>query len=119
MPPQAEEVLDYIRSENQKHGIDSEYVFVQQNGDRVHTRAFHKAIKKVYAELGWTEYKTAGIHEFRRTYATTIIGKISDKKVQGFMGHNDWGTTKQYYEFTKKNPDLTDAEAVSMAFRQA
>ena len=119
MPPEAEEVLDYIRSENEKHGIDSEYVFVQQNGDRVHTRAFHKAIKKVYAELGWTDYKIAGIHEFRRTYATTIIGKIDDKKVQGYMGHNDWGTTKRYYQIVKEKPDSLDAEAISRASQQA
>lgn len=117
LPPEAEEILDQICSENKKHGIDSEYVFAQKNGDRVHTRAFHKALKKVYAELGWKAKKKAGIHEFRRTYATSLIGKIDDKNVQAWMGHRDWSTTKRYYQYTSREPDPSAADAVSRAFQ--
>ena len=115
LPPQAEEVLDYIRLENEKHGIHSEYVFVQKNGERVHTRAFQKAIKKIHKLHGW-EHKTGGIHEFRRTYATSLIeGNVDDKSIQSWMGHKDWTTTKRYYQYSPKTPDPEAAAAVSAA----
>ena len=118
LPPEAESVLNRIRKENMKHGVISEYVFVQKSGERVHTRAFHKALKNVYKELGWNN-KIGGIHECRRTYATSLIGKIDDKDVQMWMGHKDWTTTKRYYQYSSQEPDPSAAEAVSRAFREA
>lgn len=119
LPSEAEAVLNHIRKENLKHGVLSEYVFVQRNGERVHTRAFHKALKKVYEELGWEGKKKAGIHECRRTYASILIDKIPDKNVQAYMGHKDWATTKRHYQYSSQEPDPSAAEAVSRAFRDA
>ena len=114
LPAEAEKILGVIRKENLKHGVLSEYVFVQRNGDRIHTRSFQKALNKVYKELGW-ENKTGGMHEFRRTYATSLIGSVSDKSVQQWMGHKDWHTTMQYYEYVEKTPDPDAAATVSQA----
>ena len=114
LPPEAEKILGKIRKENLKHGVLSEYVFVQKNGERIHTRSFQKALNKVYKELGW-ENKTGGMHEFRRTYATSLIGNVSDKSVQQWMGHKDWHTTMQYYEYVEKTPDPDAAATVSQA----
>ena len=109
-------MLSYIRSENESHGIHSEYVFVQGNGERRHTRSFHKALKKVYEKLDWTGIKKAGIHEFRRTYATALMeSDIDDKAIQKWMGHKDWSTTKMYYQFVDQVPDPNAAQDVSAA----
>ena len=78
------------------------------------SRSFQKALNKVYKELGW-ENKTGGMHEFRRTYATSLIGNVSDKSVQQWMGHKDWHTTMQYYEYVEKTPDPDAAATVSQA----
>ena len=112
---EAEHMLATLRKENLKHGVLGEYVFVQKSGERVHTRAFHKALKKVYKTLGWTG-KLGGLHEFRRTYATALIeNHIDDKAVQQWMGHRDWNTTKRYYQYTDQTPDPSAADAVSRA----
>lgn len=115
LPPEAEEGLYFIRKEYEARHLVSDYVFIQKNGNRVHTRAFHKAQKRIYSFLGWTD-KKAGVHEFRRTYATSLIdGKVDDKAVQTWMGHKDWSTTKKYYQYTNQIPDAAAAQAVSAA----
>ena len=114
LPTEAEKILAEICKENLKHGVLSDYVFVQKNGERVHTRSLQKALNKVYKQLGWKN-KTGGMHEFRRTYATSLIGTVSDKSVQQWMGHKDWHTTMQYYEYVEKTPDPDAAATVSQA----
>ena len=112
---EAERVLKLIRSENEKHSVDSEWVFVQQNGERVHTRAFQKSMKKIYEELGITG-KTAGVHTLRRTYATALIdAHLDEKNVQSWMGHTDFRTTKRYYDMPESMPKPTAAADVSRA----
>ena len=112
---EAEKILELIRSENERYGVDSEWVFVQRDGERVHTRAFQKAMKKIYEELGITG-KTAGVHTLRRTYATALIdANLQEKSIQSWMGHKDFKTTKMYYDMHEGMPDLTAAADVSRA----
>ena len=44
---------------------------------------------------------------------TSLIGSVSDKSVQQWMGHKDWHTTMQYYEYVEKTPDPDAAATVS------
>lgn len=112
---EAEQVLDLIRSENEKHGVQSEWVFVQKNGERVHTRSFQKSVKKIYKELGITD-KTAGVHTLRRTYATALIdAHLDEKDVQSWMGHTDFRTTKRYYDMPAYMPRPSAGSDVSRA----
>ena len=46
---------------------------------------------------------------------TSLIGSVSDKSVQQCMGHKDWHTTMQYYEYVEKTPDPDAAATVSQA----
>ena len=74
----------------------------------------------MYKELGLEGIKDTEIHECRRTYASTLMDNdVPDKKVQGYMGHKDWVTTKRHYQFPSQESDPSAAEAVSMAFRKA
>ena len=112
---EAEQILEFIRSENEKHGITSEWVFAQKNGERVHTRAFQKSVKRIYKELGITN-KTGGVHTLRRTYATALIdAHLDEKNVQSWMGHTDFRTTKRYYDMPESIPKPSAAADVSRA----
>lgn len=119
LPAEAAAILTRIRKECLKKGISSEYVFVQANGDRVHTRAFQRAIQRAYVLLGWQDVKTGGVHEFRRTYATAIHDVVGDKATQDYMGHKDYTTTMQNYITGSEAPAPDAAEAISRALRQA
>lgn len=56
------------------------------------------------------------IHEFRRTYATALIeNNVDDKRVQNWMGHKNWSTTKNYYQYTDQVPDASASHDVSAA----
>ena len=49
------------------------------------------------------------------SHLASLIGNVSDKNVQQWMGHKDWHTTMQYYEYTAKTPDPDAAATVSQA----
>ncbi len=115
LPKEASDILELIRSENERQGIQSEWVFVQKNGKRIHGTSFLKAMRKTLRKLG-LEDKIAGVHTLRRTYVTLMMeAQIPEKKVQQWVGHRDIQTTKRYYDMPSDRPIPADADAVSRA----
>ena len=115
IPTGARVVVDFIKAEQEKQGIVSDYLFTRDDGERRHKEDVTKALKRVCEKLGIPD-KT-GLHESRRTYASELIdsGEFSEREIMAMMGHRDYRTTQKYYNRAIKEKTTTANNAVTQA----
>ena len=115
IPTGARVVVDFIKAEQEKQNIVSDYLFTRTDGERRHKEDITKALHRVCAATGIPD-KT-GLHEARRTYASDLIesGEFSDREIMAFMGHRDFGTTQKYYNRSARKKSVTTSKAVTDA----
>ncbi|MBO5371212.1 MAG: site-specific integrase [Lachnospiraceae bacterium] len=100
-------VLAMIRKLNMKNGINSEYLFYEENYGRLKSYFFSKALKKVCKAVG---IKYRSMHKLRKTYASYLLANgVEEKIAQSQLRHKDSATTHKYYEFSIRNKEYKRA----------
>lgn len=76
-----------------------EWLFAYEDGRRVRSKSFNRALKVACEKVGIEKRST---HKARKTYASTLIdANVSAKLVQKQLGHKDFQTTKNYYDWDR------------------
>lgn len=83
------------------NGKESEYLFLNKNGNNITTRGIAKIIDKIVRE---TEVKTkVSPHTLRHTFATHLLDNGCDlRSVQELLGHKNINTTEVYTHVTSE-----------------
>lgn len=83
------------------NGKESEYLFLNKNGNNITTRGIAKIIDKIVSE---TEVKTkVSPHTLRHTFATHLLDNGCDlRSVQELLGHKNINTTEVYTHVTSE-----------------
>lgn len=91
-------VLNLIRKQNLKNGVNSEYLFYEEDYGRLKSYFFSKALKKI---CNATNIKYRSMHKLRKTYASYLLANgVEEKIAQAQLRHKDSATTHKYYEFS-------------------
>lgn len=82
------ESLEY----HQTHGIETDWLFVNKNGERLTTNSINQALNRISGK---------GNHTIRRTVITSLIrsGVFTQKEIMDIAGHKDYETTSKYYDY--------------------
>lgn len=83
------------------NGKESEYLFLNKNGNNITTRGIQKIIDKIVSE---TDVKTkVSPHTLRHTFATHLLDNGCDlRSVQELLGHKNINTTEVYTHVTSE-----------------
>lgn len=77
------------------HGKTSEYMFLNNRGDRISRQGFFKILKKLLQEKGLNP--DVSPHTLRHSFATHLLSRGADlRTIQELLGHSDVSTTKIY-----------------------
>ncbi len=95
---QTRRILKMIKEWHTHHHIDSEFIFVNENGDRLHSCSFDKRIVKYCHRLN---IPVRRMHSIRRTYISKLYrGDIELSTIQEAGGHADISTTLNNYVYS-------------------
>lgn len=93
---------DILRQLRELHP-DTEYIYVNKNGERMNKNTIGKYLRKACEACG-IPYRSP--HKIRRVYATTLIdNNVDDSLLMSQMGHTTTETTRRYYYFANKDND--------------
>lgn len=99
----AREILNMIKEWHRQHNINCEYIFVNEQGQRLYSTAFDSRIEKYCEHLG---IKVKRMHAIRRSYISTLFdGGVNISTIQKQCGHADKQTTLNCYVY-----DTSDLE---------
>ena len=89
-------IIRQVMAVNRDCGFqDEDFLFLGENGQRIHIRAVDNRIRKLCARAGIEPAKSA--HDIRRTVATMLYRNTHDiELVRKFLGHSDVQTTWGY-----------------------
>lgn len=94
-------VLSLIRKLNMKNGVDSEYLFYEEDYGRLKSYFFMRALKRICKA---TNIRYRSMHKLRKTYASYLLANgVEEKIAQAQLRHKDSTTTHKYYEFSIRN----------------
>jgi integrase len=105
--PLAPQVADALRP-----GAPDELVFPGRDGDYLDRSALRRRYRTAQRAAGLRPLR---FHDLRHTFATTMVGCTSIRRVQEWMGHSDLHSTMRYLHYTPRDDD---AELVARAFAQ-
>lgn len=106
--------LKMVREWNKEHGYaDSKYIFINKDGQRIHSRALDTRIRKYCRNIGINE---KSMHKIRKTYISTLIDNqaVNLNTIRNLVGHEDERTTLKCYCFNRKS-DLQTQESLERA----
>jgi len=101
--PATENILQIIKDYHNKHGIKSDYLFVNANGERLHTNAFHNELRRHLNPAIKTSQKS--IHAIRRTGLSIIRDDLGGKESAQHGGHDEQVNKNHYYYQVETNQD--------------
>lgn len=79
----------------------SEYIFVNKNGERLHTHSIRMRLRRVCDKLGI--YRKSP-HKIRKTYGTILLdNKIDNQLIIGQMGHTNILCTENHYHRNRRS----------------
>lgn len=80
---------------------ESEFIFVNSQGDRMTTNCFRNRIKKICKLL---EIPPKSPHKVRKTYGSILLDNhVDNKLIMGQMGHTDILCTENYYHRNRRS----------------
>lgn len=95
------EVLNWIRKQNMKNGISSEYIFYEEEFGRLKICHFERTLRRLCKE---TEIPYKSLHKLRKTYSSILFANDVDKKtIQSQMRHRSFKTTEAHYLFSTRS----------------
>lgn len=98
-----------ILEHNKCNGLESEFLFLDENGERLHDFAINNVLRRVNRQIGTPQ---KGNHSIRKTCISNMIAskQLTNEEIRKFAGHEDFATTERYYEFAIKSlGERTDA----------
>ena len=93
--PAAKNILQLISDYHKAHGITSDYLFVNADGERLHTNAFHNELRRHLNPQIDTSQKS--IHAIRRTGLSIIRDALGGKASAQHGGHDEQVNKNHYY----------------------
>lgn len=95
------ESFQWIYKQLRKLNPFGNYVFVNENGERLHT---HHIRRKMYRMCNKLEIVRKSPHKARKTYGTILLdNNINSKLIEGQMGHADILVTELHYHRNRKD----------------
>lgn len=93
----------WLLDELQKLNPDGEYLFVNDEGERLHIRSFDHRLRKINEKLG---IYNKSCHKIRKTYGSILLDNHVDQQmIKDQMGHTNIRTTETYYHRNRKSLD--------------
>lgn len=93
LPPQAQELLTRVK----KLSPDSEYVFSNENGERIRGDSYTNKLYRICKYIG---IEPRSMHKARKTYASLLFrNHVDEALIIDQMGHMDISTTKEFYRW--------------------
>lgn len=91
----------WLIREIRKIDPESEFIFVNSQGDRMTTNCFRNRIKKICKLL---EIPPKSPHKVRKTYGSILLDNhVDNKLIMGQMGHTDILCTENYYHRNRRS----------------
>ncbi len=91
-------ILSLLKDYYKSIDLESEWLFVYQNGIRIHNRAMESHLKKYCREAGMPNFKS--MHKIRSTYISMLRDAgMSFEKIAEEVGHQSVITTMNNYSF--------------------
>jgi integrase len=112
LAPQVTTALGQLRR-RQVWTAAEDLVFPGSDGDYLDRSALRRRFRKAQTVAGLRPLR---FHDLRHTFATTMLGRTSIRRVQEWMGHSDLPSTMRYLHDTPRNDD---AQLVAEAFLDA
>ena len=100
----AKRYLAMILEHNKNSGFNSEYLLLDENGERLHEFAINNVLREFNIKIG-TDQKYN--HKIIKTCISFLIssGQLTNEEIRVFAGHEDFATTEKYYEFPTNSMD--------------
>lgn len=101
---EAKKYYNMIIEANENRGITSEFLFINDDGERMHDHAISNVIRRLNKKIE-TEQKSN--HSIRKTCLSQMCAsqQLTEEEIRQFAGHKDYNTTKSYYLFPTKTID--------------
>jgi integrase len=107
--PLAPQVVAVLQQLDRGHALDG-LVFPGVEGQYLDRSALRRRYRRAQAAAGLRQLR---FHDLRHTFATTMIGRTSVRRVQEWMGHSDLHSTMKYLHYAPRDDE---AQLVQEAF---
>ena len=95
----AKNILKEIKKSYMKNGLNSEFIFIDKHGQRIHKYAIDKRIRKYCKYIG---ISPKSMHKARKTYISTLIDAgVNINTIRSLAGHENEETTYKNYCFDR------------------
>lgn len=104
----AKEFFNKIVSINESNGYSSEYLLLNQRGERMHKDAINNALRRLNKKLGTPQKSN---HSIRKTCLSNMHNSmvLSDEEIRAFAGHKHISTTQNcYFHDTQDHGDTRE-----------
>lgn len=100
-------ILSIIKS-NSSPCKDSDFIFLDQNGNRLHARAIDYRIRKYCKKIC---ISSKSMHKIRKTYISTLVDAGQNlNTIRELVGHADERTTLKNYTFDRNPENLIHSQ---------
>ncbi|MBQ7766332.1 MAG: site-specific integrase [Lachnospiraceae bacterium] len=104
---EANKILDKVKSYNEEHGLEAEWIFQSSNPDYGYRLSYNAADRKLRKLCARLDIITKSPHKCRKTCISTLLDcpDINNRTVQRFAGHKDISTTFTFYSFERRTKE--------------
>ncbi len=105
----AKKYLKMILKHNECNGFNSEYLLLNENGERLHEFSVNNVLRRLNRQIDTMQ---KGNHSIRKTIISKMIesGQLTNEEIRMFAGHEDFSTTAKFYNYSTVSWDKrTDA----------
>lgn len=88
--------LSMILKHNKDNGFNSNYLFLDKNGNRIHDYAVNNVPRRLNKQIDTMQ---KGNHSIRKTVISEMLksNSLTTVEVRNYAGHKDFTTTERYY----------------------